>query len=204
MIKKFITFVVVLLILLGCSKQQVPTPKQQGENYFPEGSKGTKWEYLLRITSPSGTQDGRLSISIDGEETINGKKYYKQTSLMSFKQGSKPQVNYNRRTIEGIYRLDARSADKKEYLMIPFPLTVGRKWTTQSSNSHLESVAEKIESIEFLGKTYKNCLKISFKGDANTKPLQGYSYFTPDIGETVTEVRVGDVTILYVLDKYNI
>jgi hypothetical protein len=201
--KRIIWFAVVLLMLSGCSKL---SPKQQGEIFFPQGSKGSEWEYLLRITTPSGSQDGRLTISIEGQDTINGKKYNKQTTLMTSTQGqgAQPKINYTRRSKEGIYKVDLADTIKREYLMVPFPMAVGKRWTTQSTGSRLESVAEKIESIEFLGKTYKNCLKISFKGEANSKPIQGYSYFAPEIGETVTNVKMGDVSVMYVLDRYKL
>ena len=53
---------------------------------------------LLKDTTPGGVYKGRMLIRINGEETINGKTYYKQVILTSGIPGEKPHKSYNRRT----------------------------------------------------------------------------------------------------------
>ena len=188
----------ILVFLFACSKQ-APSPKQEGEIYFPQGSKGSKWEYLIKITTPSGIKQGRLSINNEGEESMNGKTYNKQVSLM---EGDKPEVSYYRRDRKGIYKVDLMNKNKPEYIITPFPMTVGKTWTAKNSGGQMVFTAEKIENIEYLGHTYKNCLKVTYRGDAITRSLEGYTYYAPNVGEVGTWLKIGDVTMQYALDRY--
>jgi hypothetical protein len=103
---------VVLFFLAACSKGE-PFTKQKGEEYFPQGSKGSQWEYLVNVQSPKGTQQSRMVVSVEGEEKINGKTYLKQSSVMGSQQaGAKPNYVYSRRTNEGIFKVDTPSTRK--------------------------------------------------------------------------------------------
>lgn len=201
--RKIAYIIVILMALFSCSKQS-SIPKQEGENYFPQGSMGSKWEYLIRMSTPSGNKDGLLTIQIEGKEKINGKEYLKQSFLLSAQPGAKPQISYTRRTRDGIYKIDPSSKAKSEFLLIPFPLKVGKTWTVKKSDGEMISTAEKIETIEIRGRVYKDCLKITMRGNSRSQPLEGYSYFAPDVGEVTTNLKIGNVTVLYVLDKYKL
>ena len=188
----------VLLVLSACSKQQA----QEGEIYFPKATKGAQWEYLLKYVTPKGDViDGRLLVQVEGEETIEGKKYQKNVSTISGIPGSKPQATYTRRTEKGIFRLEA---DKQDHLVTPFPLSVGNTWKTQSPDGEIQFMAEKIETVKVLNKEYKDALKISFRGEKKSSHIEGYSYFAPGVGELMTNMKVGDAIIEYVLDKYKL
>jgi hypothetical protein len=197
--KIFYVVVVGLLILPACSKPQ------QGEEYFPQISKGSQWEYLVKFIAPSGkVMDGRLSVSIEGKDDINGKKYFKQVSLISGLPGAKPQIGYSRRTEQGIFRIEGTSKDTQEYLATPFPLTVGNSWTVKSQDGQILYLAESISGIKIMNREYTNSLKISFNGEKKGQHIEGYSYFAANVGEIMTNMKVGDVIIQYILDKYKI
>jgi hypothetical protein len=191
-------FVIVLVFLFACSKQ---TPLE-GEIYFPQGSEGSKWEYFMKYISSSGTKKERLSITTMGKESINGKKYNKQVSLLSGQQGEKTHVSYNRRDRNGIYWIDLMNKDKPEYIATPFPMTIGKTWTVMKSDGRVAYRAEKIENVKYLGRTYKNCLKVTYHGDTMNKPLEGFTYYAPHVGEVFTVIAYGDVGIEFALDRY--
>ncbi|MRR14400.1 hypothetical protein EG833_03030 [archaeon] len=201
---RLVYILAVLFIFASCSKEG-PIIKQKGEEYFPQGSKGSQWEYLVNVQTPKGSQQSRMVMSIEDEEKINGKTYLKQSSLMgSQRQGAKPNYVYSRRSNEGIYKIDTTSKDKPEYLMTPFPITVGKKWTVKTSDRTMNFYAERVDSIEFLGKTYQNCLKVVFQGETKAAPVKGFTYFAPNIGEVATDMTMGQIKIQYVLNSYKL
>ena len=199
MVRRVVIYMIVsvLLILSACVKQQ-------GEEYFPKASTGAQWEYSLVYETPAGVQKGNIVIRIEGEETINGKKYYKQVSLISGIPGEKPQISYNRRTKEGIYKIDDNHKDKLEYLMIPFPITVGKTWTVQSPDGQTHYRAEKIEPLTLPSRKYENCLRLSFMVDREAMHIEGFSYLAPDVGEILCVQKIGEDKLAYFLDKYNL
>lgn len=194
-----IFYVVVLsfLILSACAKQQ-------GEEYFPKASTGAQWEYLLQYATPAGSQNGKLLIRIAGEETINGKKYYKQVSVISGLSSQETQTSYNRRAKDGIYKIDSTQKDKTEYKSIPFPLTVGSVWTVSMPDGQMKFRAEKIETVELFNRKYENCLRISYQFDSKSVHVEGVTHLAPDIGEVACVQKIGDNKVMYVLDKYKL
>jgi hypothetical protein len=190
--------IVILLALSACSKQQ------QGENYFPKTSKGAQWEYGLRYSTPAGVQMGGMIIRIGDEETINGKTYYKQITLTKGIPGAETHVSYNRRSKEGIYKIDEKTATRKEYLTTPFPIMAGAAWTTQTADGQTQFKAEKIETVELNNKKYEKCLKISFQADKGSQHFEGISYFAPGIGEVYSVLNLGEVKVDYALIKYKL
>jgi len=196
--RKALYMFIVLLILFACSKQQ------PGEIYFPKASNGTQWEYLLKYTTPGGVYKGRMIIRINGEETINGKTYYKQVTLTSGIPGEKPHISFNRRTKEGIYKIDENNNARPEYLVTPFPIKVGTTWTARTSDGQTRYQAEKIETVELDNRQYKNCLKMSFQADKKMQHFDGFSYLAPGVGEVYTILNFGEVKVEYALDKYKL
>ena len=192
--------IIILLALTACSKPQ----PQQGEIYFPKTSNGAQWEYGLRYSTPSGVQTGGMLIRIGDEETINQKTYYKQITLTQGVPGAETRVSYNRRSKEGIYKIDENTATRREYLVTPFPVKVGSTWTTQTSGGQTHYKAEKIETVELNGKKYVNCLKVSLQGEKGSQHFNGISYFAPGIGEVYTLLNLGEVKVDYALVKYKL
>lgn len=200
MLKQYLPVILIFLALSACSKHE----QKQNEVYFPEPTKGAQWEYGLRYTTPSGVQMGGMLIRIGDDETINGKTYYKQFTLTKGVPGAETHVSYNRRTKEGIYKIDENSPDKREYLTTPFPVKVGNTWTAQISGGQTQYKAEKLDTVELNNKKYTNCLKVTFQAEKGSQHFEGYSYFAPGIGEVYSMMSFGDVTIDYALLKYKL
>ena len=191
----FYIMTTVMLVLSACTKQQ-------GEEYFPKPSQGAQWEYILQIATPEGKHEGRILIRIDGEETINGKKYYKQINTIS----GNPRVDiiYNRRAKEGIYRIDGNQKDRPEYLWMPFPIKVGSTWTVQAPGGTRHYRAENIVPVQLINRKYENCLRVSFQIDNESKRIEGASFFAPGIGEVLCVQKLGGNAVSYFLDKYKL
>jgi hypothetical protein len=186
-----------LIIAMLCSCAQ-----DQGEKYFPVPSQGTQWDYSVEYLTPSGAQKGNLSIRIEGNELINGKQYYKQLTLIPGEPDAKPQISYNRRTKEGIYKIEGKHKDKPEYLSTPFPISVGSTWTVQTPEGARHYKAESTDTIKIANREYKDCLKVTFIGQKGSMAFNGTSYLAPGIGEVKSILNIGEVTIIYSLSKY--
>ena len=182
-----------LLVLSACAKQK-------GEEYFPETTNGAQWEYVFNYVSPTGSHNGYIGIRIDGEETINGKKYYKEVTVIL--GNPDPEICYKRKTKEGIYRIDGKHKDKPEYLVTPFPLKVGNTWTVKAPDGLTRYQAQKIESVEVPNRKYENCLRISFQSDRGSVHCEGISYLSPGIGEVLYAQKIGENKLTYYLEKY--
>ena len=189
--------IVMLLVLSACSKQQ-------GEEFFPKATNGAQWEYAVRYSTPAGVHMGKISISVGGEETINGKTYHKQTTITSGIPNAESHISYSRRSKEGIYQIDENNISRPEYLVTPFPVEVGNIWTAQSSDRKTQYRAEKIETLELNDRKYENCLKISFQIEKGLQHVEGFSYFAPGIGEVYSLLNLGEVKVDYALHKYKL
>jgi len=175
--------------------------KQDGEEYFLEPPIGARWEYSLENMVPFlGVQKGKVLRRVDGEETINGKTYFKTVTVFSGIPGRESYHYYWRKGPDGLYEIDG--TDLPEYLDTPLPLTVGMNWTVQYPNEQQKCSAEAIETVELFDRKYENCLKISFAGEG----YSGYSYYAPDVGlvkRVIKRNREGSVEE-WVLDKYKL
>jgi hypothetical protein len=181
--------VISILLFVSCSEQQ-------GESYFPESSKGSQWEYSIEYTTPfAGIQKGKVLTRVDEEVVIDGKSYFKYVTVFSGIPGAKSEINYYRRAKDGIYKTSDK--DIPEYLVTPFPLTVGKTWTVKDSNNEIEYRVDRIETAELFDKKFDNCLKITFEGTIKKTEgslnIKGYIYKAEGIGDvkssTVIEGR---------------
>lgn len=187
--------IAVLLVLSACAKQK-------GEEYFPEASNGALWQYALNYESPTEKSNGNMVIRIDGEETINGKNYYKEvTAILG---NPHPEICYKRNTKEGIYRIDGKHKDKPEYLVTPFPLKVGNSWTVKTPDGFIRYQAQKIVPVNMPNRKYENCLRISFQGERESMHCEGLSFLAPGIGEVLYIQKIGENKLMYYLEKYKL
>lgn len=187
--------VAVFLVLSACAKQQ-------GEEYFPKASNGALWAYVFLYDSPKGTHKGNIGVRIDGEETIHGKKYYREVTVVL--GNPEPEICYKRRAKEGIYRIDGKHKDQPEYLVTPFPLKVGDTWTVEAPDGRTTYRAENIEPVKVPNRTYENCLKVSFQGMRGSVHCDGTYYLAPGVGEVFYTQKIGEDKLTYYLDMYKL
>jgi len=168
--------------------------KQAGEDYFPM-SDGSRWEYSTEYCVEGKCNEGKLTSQIDGEETINGKKYFK--AVTAGDGAPEQKITYNRKAKEGVFGLSGKHKDKPEQLLIPLPITVGKTWTFQSYEPFLSTNETSVlgkETLYLHDKKYENCLKVSTKGVVEEGALQGTElevtiYYAPNIGVVKSLLR---------------
>ncbi len=195
MTRKLAFTALVFLVLTSCSKQEA-------EKYYPIPHKGASWEYSLEAKQGDTVHKAKMSIHIDSEETINGKTYFKTVTAYSGMPGAEPDIEYERWTSEGIYAIDDKHKDMPEYLSTPFPLTVGKTWTTQAPDTQTQNSAVSIETLQLFDRKYENCLKISYKTQEKGTNIEGSVYLSPGIGMVKTVAKGAQLILEFTLDKY--
>ena len=186
--------------------------KQEGEDYFPM-SDGARWEYSVKTINMNKASDpgmkGTMVMHIDGEKTINGKRYYKVAVSSTVPVIGQP-LYYYRKAKDGIY-VGWEEKGKPEQLEIPFPPTVGKTWSRESTmydkTTHEELRIMGNETLFVLDKKYEDCIKVSskatFKEKSDTTVLDSVIYYVPDIGMVKTNlIFPGETTVEFTLTAY--
>jgi hypothetical protein len=188
--------VISAVFLLACAKPQ-------GEEYFPL-SEGARWQYAVQASVPFvGVKNGKVTSHVEEKKRVNGKQYYKVLTVLSGIPGPPVQVNFYRKTNDGVFKVDGGGKSDAEYLETPFPLAVGTTWTVQRPDRFLRYQVEGIKTVEVFGQAYKDCLKISYQGHIQAIPSEGYFYRARKIG-TIKEVRkVKRSTMNILLERYD-
>lgn len=99
---------------------------------------------------------------------------------------------YERWTSKGIYSVDSDQKSAGECLDTPFPVTVGSKWVANGPSETQEMEVIGMETVALPERSYKNCLKLSFKnsprvGAANS----GIEYLAPKIRLVKMDIEGG-------------
>jgi hypothetical protein len=176
----------------------------KADDYFPM-SDGAKWVYSVEVlskhTSAQPSLKGEMVVLIDGEETINGKRYYKQASSSTL-PGMEQTVVYLRKTKDGVY--SAGKEGKKERLELPLPPTVGKTWSAETIyNNQTIHVACRIadkQKLYVLDKKYKDCIKVSRKNITMSTEMVGY--YAPNIGLVKATITAPDNIMELTLTEY--
>ena len=199
----FIKVILLITVLLASA-----CAKQEGTYYFPM-SDGARWEYSSKTCREGNCKKGTMISLIDGEETINGKKYYKMVTVVG--EALEQTINHNRKTKEGVYRISGKHKDKPEQLVLPFPFMVGKMWTYQPYEPFLATNEMRVAGKETLfldDKKYENCFKISLtsvveKGEWKGVEILGTVYYAPNIGMVKQILRFpSSATQELTLNKY--
>jgi hypothetical protein len=147
-------------------------------DYFPL-SDGAKWEYAGHYSSADGKEFGvRVTIRVDGETLISGRKYFKLVTASDSDISGSPEigkhlegVRYYRFATDGIYfRPGDNDPDKPDVLELPLPVPVGVKWLSGMN----EAQAKRAGTIWVGGHEYRDCLKVSFKLAGGTRSSENY------------------------------
>jgi hypothetical protein len=101
---------------------------------------------------------------VSGKALIRGKEYYRYTITSNFSEVSKAHrpfedVRYYRVGRGGIFILSGKDGDRPELLELPTRVRGGLKWSSGTA----EARAERVGMMELAGRTYSDCLKITYK-----------------------------------------
>ncbi len=131
----------------------------------------------------------------DGEETINGKKYFKHYGFTSGEL-----VSYDRKAKEGLFKVPVDNKDKPEELTVPLFLKVGETHTIKRESAPksltIETTLLGKEAVTIADKKYENCLKFSKKyshagGDSKPQDMELIEYYAPNIGMVKSIRNIG-------------
>ncbi len=175
----------------------------QRSDYLPVAD-GMRWDYAIELDLENNVRkQKKLTIRYDGEEIINGKKYFKRYS--SSDGASENLGGYDRKAEEGLFTVPASDKDKPEFLDVPLLLKVGETQTFNWNVGQLPYTREMtllgMETLSLSGKTYKNCLKFSqklwYEKDAAKVVVMNFIvYYAPNIGKVKKVDTVGDKTMM--------
>lgn len=201
-----------LIVLLGTSC----TPSKPSNKYFPI-EKGMKWEYQTTANKPvtmtsmtKGTatskninaRDWKMTVTVETEEIIEGKKYFKIVIAYSGLAGADPTIIYRRIADDGIYEMKEGS---KEYLWIPFPITDKKPYDyfNPDIGNNIKCNAEKVDNVYVGGKTYNDGLIITseYQSPDDNKYYKNTAYYAANIGliRLVQYNKTANVTVESVL-----
>ena len=175
-IKKFIVIKTILCALILFLPSCVG---QEKKDYFPLVG-GSRWEYEGEMLNDGKLSKVKISSFIDEQETIHGEKFHKIVSVFDFT--SEPQINYVRKTQDGIYLVAEEYKAKTEILSVPLPLELGNTWTVNSPEEKGEYSIVARETVYLFDKQYAHCFKIIFKGTVRGFDTKRTQYFAPNVG----------------------
>jgi hypothetical protein len=152
-----------------------------GKNYYPLVN-GARWEYVGRFSSSNGGEYNiHMTSKVDGETLINGKRYFKLITTADF--SNVPTIGrqiedtrYYRFAEDGIYFRPGNDPDKPDLLEIPLPIPTGVKWLSGAT----EVQAERAGTIQIGGRSYKDCLKLTFRLADGVRTTT--NYYAPGVG----------------------
>ncbi len=149
-------------------------------DYFPLAN-GARWQYTGRLSSPNKQFDVPVTISIDGEIIIRGKRYLKyviKSDLSAIRKEPRrsEEVRYYRTEQGGIYFLLSKDINGDDWLEMPLPLSAGTSWLSGTN----EVRAERAGKIEAGGRDYADCLKITYMSAGGVKRTE--YYLAPGVG----------------------
>jgi len=175
-----------------------------GKSYFPL-TDGSRWDYTGRFSSAGGREFGiRATARVDGETLIDGKKYFKFVVASDFSGipeiGRRiEEVRYYRYGEDGLYFRRADEPDKADRLELPLLVSAGVKWLSGTT----EVQAERAGTISAGGRTYRNCLKVIYRGPDGARSTE--NYYAPGVGVVKTvyvNITEPKSVIELTLDRY--
>lgn len=216
--KRIAPLILICSFSLACSFKSSSPPSSadtsspsEWEAYFPL-SDGARWEYSVEISlSSSDVKKGRAAMRIDGQEVIDGQRYYKYITNYFDLPGLQGDLSYYRKSMEGIFKIERTNKNMPEFLITPFPIAPGRTWTVIKPEGETHYRVEAVETVELPNRKYENCLKISYEWDTKQASERGYlkgiSYRARGIGEiksTAAYTGKESYTVTFTLKSYSL
>jgi hypothetical protein len=162
----------------------VATPayaQRGGNDYFPLAV-GSQWRYRGRFSS-DGSKPVPLqgAARVSGKALIQGKEYYKYVITSNFSQVSRApgpfeDVRYYRVSRGGIFIISGKNSEGSEFLEMPLPLRAGSRWSSGAAEARAESAG----TVKIGGRSYYDCLKVSFKAADGARSTE--YYLAPGVG----------------------
>ncbi|MEZ0275354.1 MAG: hypothetical protein ACAH88_10655 [Roseimicrobium sp.] len=156
---------------------------------------GESQRYAVKISAPQGTLEGGATIRNDDLVDIDGTEYQKFVFTTDGIPGMEKKTSYMRAAKDGIYSRSSTKVRIPEYLDLPLPPEVGKKWTYAVEGERMEGEIVAIESLATPDKVYYHCVKVLSKGTLKGSPVQSTSYYAPKVGMVKSTIVVAGATV---------
>lgn len=198
---------ILILVVLGLVGWNAFGRPEGSEYFCPSG--GDSHKYTFRATSGfyKHAQNGLLSsswgqnatLTHEGTTLLDGSFYRKM--VLKCDGPGESRVTYSRLLKDGIYSRRSTKPGSQEYLELPLPPKVGKRWHHQVENEYLESEIAAIETVEVAGKTYQKCIRVKSWGTIGGMPAYSVTSYAPWVGMVKFASSVGGEELELVLSE---
>jgi hypothetical protein len=146
-------------------------------------SAGKSVRFAVRVNLPDGQSlYGGATVSNEGFTKIGETEYQQFTISYGGIAGMKKNTSFSRQAKDGIHTRSNTNVSTPEYLELPLPPQVGRKWSCEIDGRNMDREIVAIESLVTPGKKYENCVKVMSRGAIDGKATETMSYYAPGVG----------------------
>jgi hypothetical protein len=193
MMRSFLPFLILALVAVAGARAE--------QDLYNPLAVGLRWDVDVEMKAPSGAIiKGSAVREIIGTETINKLSYFVVKTTFTGLPNMKEVTTYRRKTVRGIYAINALDKDKQEYLEAALPLNVGQTWKTIIYSSVVVSSVESKESVTAGDKTYDNCIKVNYKSENGPS---GTYYQAPDVGNVLETTSIDGSVFKFTLKSFS-
>jgi hypothetical protein len=137
----------------------------RAESWYPLAV-GNTWEYRYRNTvaysvmgGMTNVTEGKMTVRIEGKETLHGKEYFKVLTDYHGLFGIAPANIWLREDEEGLYSASEIRGEWKESRTLRYPLVHGERWDYNDGEPGMR-VAENMEALPGHERDYPHVLRI--------------------------------------------
>jgi hypothetical protein len=138
---------------------------------------------------------------ITGTEKMGRYLYFVVTTTFKDLPQMSDFTAFRRKSARGIYSIYSGDPEKRENLEAALPLNVGQAWKTVIGMQMITSTVESKETVSAGGKTYENCIKVTYR--SSDGQLNGTYYQAPDVGNVLETVTRGGATYKFTLKAFS-
>jgi len=163
---------------------------------------GLRWDVDIEWTTPAGkTEHGSAVRLITDSQKLGEYTYFVVVTTFTGLPDMKEVTMLRRKSPRAIYAINMLDKEKREFMEAALPLEVGQSWKTVIGTMVIISSVDARESVTAGGKTYENCVKISYVSDDGN--VSGYYYQAPDVGNVKEVSKRGDATYTFTLKTFS-
>jgi hypothetical protein len=166
-----------------------------GSAYFHPASDESQ-RYSVKMTAGTYLSvEGGATVRNENAVDIDGNEYQKLVINFDGIPGMENQTSYSRLSKEGIFTRTSTKVRIPEYMELPLPPEVGRKWRYEVNGHTAESEIVAIESVATPDKVYHQCVKVHSKGTINGRQAESITYYAPRAGRVKTTLTFSYATV---------
>ena len=163
---------------------------------------GLRWDVNVELTTVGGKViQGTAVREITGSEQVDDVTYFVVNTTFKDLPQMKDMTMYRRKTTRGIFAVNPLDREKRVVMEAALPLTVGQSWKTTIGTQVMVSTVEAKESVTVDGKTYTDCVKVTYKADGGG--VSGTYYQAPDVGNVLETTTFGGAVYKFTLKKFS-